>query len=187
MVYDYPVGTCVGARTATVGAAVQEPKPNGMNMIRTLSQPAESKGTLSPVATTLRGPLHPKSFPCRSYELMGGGGTPPRVHNQLNSLHLTFSCPRTNHKSVAINHRPVIPLARSLPKAQRVRGSQTSGSAAIIGRRFRPCRNSDHVGTVAPIGHPPHLPSALTHPAARASFSPRMRFHSLTLIARPYA
>ncbi len=54
---------------------------------------SESKGAtprLSPLALTLTVGAHPKSFPCHSYELLGGGGYPPRVHNSFIRKDLAF-------------------------------------------------------------------------------------------------
>jgi hypothetical protein len=64
-------------------------------------------------------PFHPKSLPCHSYEYMGGGGYPPRVHISLNPKHLDFpTLPgsgflSTSHEPQTTSHSPVTPYPPS--------------------------------------------------------------------------
>jgi hypothetical protein len=63
--------------------------------IQTVSELRGRRYQLTPIPSTrselFRTPLQAKSLPCHSYEYMGGGGYPPRVHISLNLQHLAFS------------------------------------------------------------------------------------------------
>jgi hypothetical protein len=86
-------------------------------------------------------PLHAKSLPCHSYEYMGGGGYPQRVHISLNPQHLSFST-RCSLNPCAPSHtryRQPKPLPAITYENTGGRGSEIP---ILIGnRRLRPCRS----------------------------------------------